>query len=114
SDYANCIEAATAVIAQQPPPAIAAEARLLWGQALLRQGERQPALEQLELGQQLAQTAAAERVLSNCLRVTGIIFYEQGDYERAWDYYEEALIIARQCHYLWSEAASLNNQGILA
>jgi len=82
---------------------------MLWGRALMRQGDYPAA--QAHLEQALVSPAPAGSVQAEALRNLGAICFFQGNYPRAQDHFQRSLAICRQRADRHGEAAALNNLG---
>ncbi len=89
----------------------------IWGRALLRQGQYKTAREQLlralQLIESMTSTPELEKVKGSTLHSLGMVVRQQGDYQAAKTYYEEALVIERAIGDRRGEGATLGNLGLI-
>ncbi len=114
SDYPATIAAAQEAIRLArtgQAPHLEAAGYLLWGRALVGQGNLDAARTRFEGALTLAQTGGLRQVEADSLRNVGTTFFYQGDYSRARSYYEQALHVHREIGDRRGEGHTLYNLG---
>jgi predicted ATPase/DNA-binding SARP family transcriptional activator len=100
-----------------------ARATFLWGEALWRQGDYEPARTQLERALSLARAGydaepgtalTAQQAEANCLNSLAGVCWSQGDYPGARTYLKQALRVASTAGNRRREGAILGNLGVVA
>jgi len=84
---------------------------LLWGRALIGQGDFDAARTRFERALTLAQAGGLRKVEADSLRNIGTTFFYQGNYTRARSYYEQALHVHRDIGDRRGEGHALYNLG---
>ena len=116
-DYPSSISAAeeTVRLAQEAQkPELAAEAKIMWGSALLFQGKIEAAQMHLLQALELAAQTGAPRLQAEALHRLSVIETQQSKFDQSRAYQEQALTIYRQMGDRRGEARVINNMGILA
>ncbi len=115
SDYLATISMArTAISLAQAVEDLDSEVQgyLYWGRALWRQGDYETAQTQLERALDLAKEFPLLK--ARCLRILGLISWNQGDFVKARDHFEPSLLICRQIGDRQIEGNVHNNLGIIS
>ncbi len=116
SDRAACIAAAQVAIGLATGPEdaeIEAEALLLWGEALTRQGDYQAALPLLEKAVVLARAQGDLPAQALGLLRIGSVCWCQSDFSQAAANYRQSLALCRETGDRRGEGAALNNLGVI-
>lgn len=95
-------------------PAHVAASYLLWGQALLRQGNYAEAQQKLQVGLTHAQTHQVDEVAAHCLRFLGVAANDLGQFDQAKAFYDQALPLYHTLQDKRGESAVLNNLSVVA
>ena len=115
-DFHAAVEAAQAAIdlAESDQQLLISEGSMIWGQALIRQGNSKAAQSRIKQGLGLARTAGARWLEAYCLNNLGLSFHYLGEPHEARRHLEGAAQIYRQIKDLRGLSAALNNLGVIA
>lgn len=121
SDYAATITSAKAAVrvakTDKPPDVVTSnsvEGYLLWGQALVRQGDYLDANPILKQALARAQAGQLRKLEADSLNNLGLTHYYLGDYGAAQAHYEEALQVFQEIGARRGQSAVLNNLGVVS
>jgi len=90
-----------------------AQGYLLWGQALIHQGDYDGARNRLEQALSLARASGYQKTEAANLLNIGTIHLSQGNFDEAYLHYKQALDLCREIGYRQIELRALNNLAIV-